>query len=200
MSTHWKELFVLVSCTLALSARGWAQDTLTSLPSDSIYRLAVALKDQDGNALGLIPGRVRIISMIYTSCTYVCPMTVETIKTIDAQLAPDQRTQLHRLLLSLDPKRDTVPVLKKMMSQRQLDARRWTLARPHPGDVRKLAAVLGVQYRQLANQEFNHSSALILLDSQGRVRARQTQLGQASRDFVDAIRKVLLEEAKGNHS
>lgn len=190
----------LLSCVISLlfGLADPAHSISAPLPPDSIYQLPVTLKDQDGKPRSMLSmrGQAQIITMIYTHCSYVCPMTIETLKAVDAQLAPDQKARLHRLLVSLDPKRDTVPVLKKMMNERQLDAKHWTLARPAPSDVRKLAAVLGIQYRQLANKEFNHSSALILLDAQGRVRARLIRLGQVDRDFVEAVKAVLGERPR----
>jgi len=57
--------------------------------------------------------------------------------------------------------------------------------------VRKLAAVLGIQYRQLDDGEFNHSSALILLDGEGRISARTERIGTIDPAFVEAITKAL---------
>ena len=36
----------------------------------------------------------------------------------------------------------------------------WTLARTDEATARKIAAVLGIQYRKLANGEFNHSTVI----------------------------------------
>jgi len=54
--------------------------------------------------------------------------------------------------------------------------------------VRKLAAVLGIQYRALKNGDFNHTTALILLDADGRIAGRSTQLGNADPAFVKAVK------------
>jgi protein SCO1/2 len=51
--------------------------------------------------------------------------------------------------------------------------------------------VLGVQYRQLENREFNHSSALVLLDADGRVLARTSTIGEIDPEFVAAVKKAL---------
>jgi protein SCO1 len=167
------------------------------LPSDSIYQLPVTLHDHEGHAIAMhaMQGQVRVVTMIYTSCAYVCPMTIENIKSLRTELTPDQREQLHTLLISLDPERDTVKVLKKTMTERHLDSRHWTMARPELPDVRRLAAVLGIQYRQLSNKEFNHSTVLILLDAQGRIRARTAKPDEVDRDFVAAVKTVLGESS-----
>jgi protein SCO1/2 len=60
-------------------------------------------------------------------------------------------------------------------------------------NVRKLAAVLGIQYRARANRDINHSTALVLLDADGRIIARSDKLGELDPDFVAAVRKTLAE-------
>ena len=69
--------------------------------------------------------------------------------------------------------------------------RLWTLAAPRKDDVRPLAGVLGVRYRELADGEFNHTSALVLLDAEGRVLARTEQMGsKPDPEFVVAVRRA----------
>ena len=164
-----------------------------ALPGDSAYQLDVALVDQDGAQLrlGALRGRVRIVSMFYASCPYVCPMIVETIKGTEKALEPAQRAKLGVALFTLDPERDTPEELKRVARERKVDEQRWRLERTDTDSVRKLAAVLGIQYRQLENREFNHSSALILLDADGRVLARSSTIGKTDPEFVAAVRKAL---------
>jgi protein SCO1/2 len=54
-----------------------------SLPSDSIYQLDVALTDQAGHSAPLAArrGTPQLVTMFYTSCTMVCPLIIDTLKT-----------------------------------------------------------------------------------------------------------------------
>jgi protein SCO1/2 len=185
-------LRLVCAALVALTALPAAAASAGELPTDSVYHLDVATEDQRGVAGTFAQGRggVRIVSMFYANCPYVCPMIVETIRRTESALEPAQRERLSVLLLTLDPARDDPAALAKVALQRRLDAR-WTLARTAPDDVRKLAAVLGIQYRQLENREFNHSSALILLDADGRVLARSSTLGETDPAFLDAVRAAL---------
>jgi protein SCO1/2 len=79
----------------------------------------------------------------------------------------------------MDPARDTPAALMKVVRERRIDDKRWSLASPQPDAVRGVAGVLDVRYRQLADGEFNHTSALILLDSDGRIVARTEKMGSA---------------------
>jgi len=161
-----------------------------AVPSDSIYQLPVKLTDQQGRSIALADGRGHpvLVSMFYTSCEFVCPMLVEALADTEAKLTPQERGRLTVLLVTFDPARDTVAVLKKTAEQRQLDPAHWTLARTDAASVRKLAAALGVQYRALPNGDYNHTTSLILLDAEGRIAGRSSQLGNAEPAFVQLVK------------
>ena len=158
------------------------------LPGDSVYRLDAALVDQDAKpfALADLRGTPVLASMFYTSCDMVCPMIFETMHATLRALPAAQRASVRVLMASFDPARDTVEVLKKTAQARSCDGQ-WVLARGDEASARKLAAVLGIQYRKLANGEFNHSSVVLLLDQQGRIKARTGKLGTADPVVVAAV-------------
>ena len=163
------------------------------LPKDSIYQLDLPLTDSAGRTADWeqLRGKPRLVSMFYTSCQYICPLIVESGKAVERQLTPAQRAKLGVALISMDPARDTPAALKKVVSDRKIDAGRWLLAAPRSNDVRQVAAVLGIRYRQLADGEFNHTSALVLVDAQGRILARTETLGsKPDPAFVAAVRKA----------
>lgn len=162
------------------------------LPGDSIYQLELPLVDQDGRAVDFVAnGRPRLVSMFYSSCQVVCPMIIDTLRNTERALDPAQRAGLDVLLVSLDPDTDTPAALKRIAEQRHLDTPRWRLARTDAAHVRRLAAVLGVQYKQLGKADFSHSTVLVLLDGQGRIVARSEKLGDAEPTLVEAARRAL---------
>ena len=163
------------------------------LPRDSVYQLPVQLVDQDGKRFAWASrrGKVQLVSMFYTSCQYICPLIVDSGKAVERQLAPAERERLGILLISMDPARDTPAALMSIVDKRKLDRARWTLASPAPADVREVAGVLGIRYRALADGEFNHTSALVLLDADGRILARSEQMGsKPDPEFVAAVRRA----------
>ena len=166
---------------------------VTPLPRDSVYQLNVQLTNQDGQVQTLAArrGRPQLVIMFYTTCTMVCPMIIDTIKMTRKALDEPMRDQLDVLAVSFDPVRDDVNKLRKYADTRKLDTKHWTLARTEPQTVLQLAALLGVQYRQLPDGEFNHSSTLILLDADGRIAARTDVIGRLDPKFVTAVRELL---------
>ena len=176
--------------TLALAAT----PKPATLPGDSVYQLALPLTGQDGSTADwrALRGKPRVVAMFYTSCQYICPLIVESGKAVDRQLDASQRARLGVVLISMDPARDTPAALQQVVASRGVDAGRWLLAAPPAGKVRDVAGVLGIRYRQLADGEFNHSSALILLDADGRILARTEKIGSTpDPEFVAAVRKVV---------
>jgi protein SCO1 len=163
------------------------------LPGNSLYQLQAQLTDQHGNRVGLDAGRGHpvLVSMFYTSCQFVCPMLIETVRATEAPLSDAERQRLTVLMVTFDPAHDSVAVLKQTAEQRQVDGKRWALARTDAHTVRKIAAVLGIQYRALGNGDFNHTTAVVLLDAQGRVVGRTSQLGAADPAFVALLKLTL---------
>ena len=177
----------------AAQARGPAPAS-APLPADSIYQLDARMTDQSGKATSLAGrrGRVQLVSMFYTSCRYICPLIIDSGLAIEKQLTPAEKARLGITLISMDPKRDDPAALTRVATRRKLDLSRWALLRPQAGDVRAIAGVLGIRYRELADGEFNHSSAMVLLDAQGRELARTEKLGSVPDPvFAAAVKKAL---------
>ncbi|HWS76760.1 MAG TPA: SCO family protein [Thermomonas sp.] len=181
---------------VAIGLASWlpAQARQAPLPSDSVYQLDVQLQDQAGKRQpwSAQRGKPRLVAMFYTSCQYICPLIVDSGKAIERQLTPAEQKRIGITLISMDPVRDTPKALSTVVAKRKLDTRRWTLASPRKDDVRQVAGVLGVRYRELADGEFNHTSALVLLDADGRVLARTEKMGsQPDPEFVAAVKRAL---------
>ena len=176
----------------SLAALPLAHAAPAAAPGDSVYRLEAHLVDQDGRAFewSSLQGGPLLASMFYTSCTMVCPMIFETLHATLKALPAAERSAVRVLMISFDPARDSVAVLKKTAQVRDCDAQ-WVLARGDETTVRKVAGVLGVQYRRLSDGEYNHSTTITLLDRQGRVAAKSGKLGPADPVLVSAVHKAL---------
>ncbi|MEW9570343.1 SCO family protein [Rhodanobacter sp. Si-c] len=184
-----KRLLLLLVLMLTLGVAHATQP----LPGDSIYNLKLQLTDQNGHRQPLSErrGRPQLVTMFYASCQMVCPMIIDSMRATRNALDPVERAKIDLLAVSFDPARDSVAALRNYAEKRKLDAPAWTLARTGPAEVRQLSGVLGLQYRQLPDGEFNHSSELILLDADGRIVARTSHIGRLDPVFVEAIRHQL---------
>lgn len=163
------------------------------LPPKSVYHLKVCVEDQFGEITGLdkYRGNPVLITMFYASCPHVCPMLISTIMQTEARLSAEERAELRVLSISIDPERDTPDKLRETLERHSADTSRWSLVRTEPGDVRTVAGVFGVKYKQLPDGEFNHTTRIILLDRDGVQVASTQQLGYHDEVFLEAIKKSL---------
>ncbi len=164
-----------------------------SLPPNSVYQLQVSIEDQFGEITGLdrYRGNPVLVTMFYTSCPHVCPMLISTIKLTESKLSADERAKLRVLTISIDPQRDTPEKLRETSERHHVDSMRWSMARSQPGDLRTIAGVFGIRYKQLADGEFNHSTRIILLDRDGTPLASTEQLSRIDAEFLQAIKSSL---------
>lgn len=161
-------------------------------PPQSIYHLDAALTDQSGKQVGLDiqRGHPVLVTMFYANCPMTCPMLIDTLRAIERAVPQAQRSNLRVLMISIDAQRDTPEKLRQLADQRRMDLSRWTLVRADPATVRKIAALLNVQYRQLPDGNYNHSNVISLLSSQGEIIAQSSMLGKADESLIQALAEL----------
>jgi protein SCO1/2 len=161
-------------------------------PGDSVYRLQVALTDQQGAAATLDrhAGQPTIVSMFYASCPHVCPMLVASVQRLERSLPEKERGRLRVLFVSVDSA-DDAKALAEVADRHGIDGKRWTLASASADDVRLVAATLGIRYRQLPDGQFSHSTVLTLLDAQGRIVRRTEAFTDPEPEFRAALAAAL---------
>lgn len=137
----------------------------------SIYQLDASWTTDAGRPFQLAELRnwPVVLAMFFTSCGYACPRIVSDMTQIEQTLPPAARDQAMFVLVSFDDMRDTVAALRAYREQHGLAAKRWVLLRGAPGDIRELAAVLGVKYRKDAAGMFSHSNLITILNSEGEI-------------------------------
>jgi protein SCO1/2 len=158
----------------------------------SIYPLKVTILDQLGKKSGLdvYRGKVVMIALFYASCPHACPTLISHLRAIDAALAPDVRKDTRVLLVSFDPANDTPDALNRLAEVHKVDLSRWKFATAVDDQVREIAAVLGIKYRQ-TDGSFNHSSVITLLDRDGRIDLRSDGLADATDPVAQRVRELV---------
>jgi protein SCO1/2 len=191
-------LTVLVGCFFALAPPAPAETprpeaSAESLPGESVYQLPMSLIDQNGRTLTLaeLRGQPVLVAMFYTSCDNVCPMIAWHLHRMEQAVSDAQRARLRVLLVSFDPARDTPEALRRFADAHRADPARWVVARTDASEVRDLAAVLGIRYRELEGGAFNHSSVITLLDADGLIRARTSDLKSLDPEFMATVEATL---------
>jgi len=158
------------------------------LAGDSLYQLPIDLETDSGAhiALSSFRGKPLVVTMFYADCNSVCPMLTNQLQNLKKRLRPRARANTHILMVSLDPSHDTPAALADFGRRHHIGGSTWTLARTDPDTVRVLAAVLGVRYRQLPDQTFNHSTTITLANPDGVIQARTVGVLASDAELITA--------------
>lgn len=183
----------LAAALMTLAAATFAADDAPPLSGESVYQLDAAWTDQDGRTVHLADfrGKPRLITMVYTTCEYSCPLVVEEIRKILGRLPASNRSQVGAILVSFDTDRDTPEQMKKFAAAKKLDPATWALLKGNAGSVREMAAMLGINYKQTGGGEYSHTNAVTVLDQNGVIRYRSPALGSGGKEAAAEIEKLL---------
>ena len=159
-----------------------------------MYQLQSLWNSQRGETVRLqsLTGKPVVLAMVYTHCDHACPRIIGDMRLI-RQALDAHASDVHFVLVSIDPERDTVERLQAFGEETGLSRQGWTLLRGDEVDVRELAAVFGVQYRRTSATDFAHSNVINVLDRGGEVIHQQQGLGSRPDATVRALKSVLGE-------
>ena len=162
-----------------------------ALSERSVYQLDASWTDDGGKPLQLreLQG-VQVLTFFYTNCEAACPLTVKALQMLARDEASGVGKHTGFVLISVDPERDSVEALHQYRRTMQLDKDHWKLLRGSDADVRKLAALLGFNYEQVASGEFVHSNLVTVLNPRGEVVHQQNAVSGDRAELADAIRRA----------
>lgn len=162
------------------------------LPQTSIYQLESQWTTQTNDRVDLdsFQGKPVVVAMFFGSCRTACPTIIGDMKRIEAAASQAARDQVKFVLITFDPKVDTPQALTELGDKFQLDPKRWTFLHGEPGDIREVAAVLGVQYREVSDGQFTHTNLITLLDAQGLITSKIEGLKQPVEPLVQTLNKL----------
>lgn len=162
------------------------------LTDGSIYQLESLWTSDMGREirLGVLRGRPQLVVMFFARCEWACPLLLHDLKKIEAALPEDLRDEVGFTLITFDVKNDTVEALRLYREAQQLSTRRWTLLRGQPEDVRELAALLGINYRQDGRGQFAHSNVITILNREGEIAHQVKGLNNPPDEAVTLLKKL----------
>ncbi len=194
---------LLLSLILACSSPAFADnhehhhhghETTLSVPStDSVFNITDNWTAADGKTFQLsnLGGKPTVVAMVYTSCQYVCPLTVQNIKRIERSLSAAQAGKVNFALFSFDPQRDTPAKLTEFAKLHAITSPAWTLAQGSESAVRKLAVTLGIKYKKVQSGDYEHDATISILDSNGVVKFQADAMNKNIDGATDALKALL---------
>lgn len=121
----------------------------------------------------LMNDKVKITMFFYTRCPDICPLTLHDFTKLQEELKKTRLfgKQVELVSISFDSEHDTPKVLRQYAARFKADPNGWKWLSGSPTSVRQLANELRVQYKQIDENFFSHSTTMFLIDKDNQVRA-----------------------------
>lgn len=135
----------------------------------NLYRVDTPLTSDRGHKAAFRDwaGKEAIVSMEYSNCRFVCSITLQRLK--DVQAAADRAgRRFEFLIVSLDPKNDTPAAWTRYRKTRELDRANWHFLTAAEKETPLLARLLGVRW-WLYDEHIMHDFRLLRIDAAGQV-------------------------------
>ena len=129
------------------------------------------LTDHNGHALSLadLRGKPLVLSLIYTSCYQICPMTTRHLaKVVDKARAALGEDSFNVAVLGFDAYHDSPQAMLHFARKQGIEDRGWYLLSASPATVDALAAELGFRFFASPNG-FDHITQATVIDAAGRI-------------------------------
>jgi len=161
-------------------------------PEMSIYHLDGIWKNHEGKDTKLsdLSGKPVVMAMVYTTCQHTCPMITSKIQQIRKSIPERQQKNVRYALVSFDPEGDTPSVLSAYIKKHKLDEH-WILLTSSDLEVRKVAGVLGVNYKKTPDGGFSHSNVIALLDKGGVLITKMERLNQDTSMVTEKLKLLV---------
>ncbi|MBX3745829.1 MAG: SCO family protein [Verrucomicrobiae bacterium] len=172
----------------------------TAAPMPVLHEVgAFSVTNAAGVPFGLedLGGRPWAVNLIFTRCPGPCAQLTGVMRSVQERLPAGSRAGL--MTLTSDPEYDTPAVLRAYGSKFGADGSRWHFVTGTRAEIRRLAIErlllvlqdIPEEERQSPDDLFLHSTAIVLLDGQGRWRGTMEGLepGAAER-VVEALRML----------
>lgn len=158
----------------------------------SLFSLDYLWTDQDNKKVVLkdFKNKITILSMVYTTCDYSCPLITSKFEAIYNKLSKKNRKQINFVLITMDPQRDTPKVLKEYTVKRKLADKNFHFLTSSPQNTHAFSLSLGFQYKKMPNGHFSHSNQISILDKNG-VLVLQQDVGIKITKFVEMVNKLV---------
>ena len=182
---------ILAGCQNSTKDRPEETTSSAESPGESIYLAEGKWDNQHGDSLRLgdLKGKIPVVSMVFTKCTFACPRIVGDMQAIEKQVPAGKKDKVVFVLISFDSERDHTSELAQFTRQMKL-GNNWQVLHGDAESVRELSMLLDVKYKKQENGDFTHSSSIALLDTEGAIASRVEGLGADPGPIIKKIESM----------
>jgi protein SCO1 len=193
-----------VLCFVCLAVSFFACDSQKKLPflGEGEHRIPdFAFTNQDGKSITQadFKNKIYVADFFFTSCPTMCPVMNRNLLTV--QEAFKNNPEIAFLSHSIDPRHDSVPVLKEYAERLGADTRQWQFVTGKQTDIYRIAKegyLLTTEKDTISPEKsggFLHSGALVLIDKYQRIRGMYDGTQKEAVQKLIADIPVLLAES-----
>lgn len=167
------------------------EEKIEEVEGESLYQTAGRWDDQYGDTITLskLKGKIPVVSMVFTRCSYACPRIVADLRAIERLIPEDKKDQVVFVLVSFDSDRDHTKELKEFAKEMKL-GKNWLILHGNEEDVRELSMLLDVKYKKQPNGDFTHSSGVTLLNTKGAIAVQSDGLKADPNIVIEKIKRL----------
>jgi protein SCO1/2 len=158
-----------------------------------------SLVTQDGKPFSFkhLKGRTVVLNFVFTHCPSSCPLQTKALAEVQRGLPPALRSRVAFVSVSVDPARDTPPVMKQFASTLGADLSNWSFVTGSPVEIEFLNEYFNAQVKPTVAGQFDHRIAVYLLAADYRL--IQTYNGEPL-DESRLIQEIETVDQLFNHS
>jgi protein SCO1/2 len=190
-----KKTVLISSCLVVLMVAGLVH--AASPLADIGPAPRTVLVDPAGKPFDLahLRGKVVLVSFIYTTCSGVCPATTQTLVQIQKALrgAKLWGKSVEFVSITLDPRRDTPPVLSQYARLFGADQTAWHFLTGGSREVDAVITAWGMWVKSIPDGALDHPSRIFLLDREGHEREIYNLESLKPEILISDVRGLLTE-------
>ena len=171
---------------------------------DSVFHKAadIQLVNQFGDSVSInkdLSDKIVVVSFFFTSCPTVCPKLIGNMKMLEKAFKKNDTT-VHLVSVTVDPERDSFPVLRTYADARNINHDHWWFLTGNKEDIynysRNELRVVSGDGNEAAGH-FIHTQKMVLLDKDRHIRGYYDGLDTAElRRCADDIILLTLEKKR----
>jgi len=200
----WRRPAVVSAAAIALALLLWPAPGVAHQAKEG-GRLAkigpapdFTLTTTDGGRLSLtdLRGKIVAVTFIYATCTDTCPLLTAKMAGMQKRLGPDFGPRVRFLSITVDPERDTPPVLAQYARNHGANLAEWAFLTGTPAEIRDVGRRYGIYARKTERGDVEHTFLTSIVDQGGTLRVQYLGIRFDSEEFLRDVRS-LLREARG---
>ena len=152
------------------------------------------LLNQDGVKVRLedLRGKVVVMTYMYTSCTYACPLLLTKFMKIEDRFREYMGEELILVAITVDPERDTPEVLHDFASNLGSGPSGWVFLTGTRQEIDRVLEAYNIRYlKDEKTKEYSHTNRIVIIDREGNLVYRLNGLHYPVDVLLEKVEEVL---------